>query len=515
MSERVLTVLLVDDEKIDRDAYREMISRRLPYLRVIGEVDNGLNAIKECLEKKPDIVLMDIRMPNMNGLEAIRLMRAEGLDISYVIISALDYFDHAKEAIELGVLGFMVKPVSEVDLIREMQRISMIVERKKTRLIDQLNTLNYKPITREQSMEDLYFVIRAGLPGMVQSVQNIYGINAEDGIVAIMETEGTSSDAITSWMRRRCRLITNILWDGSRIAVVLLQMCDLETLKNSLLPLCSEIQLRFQTKLRFYIGTPYVSLREIYRSFMQAVSMMDACGSVCIYNPEEDYQKKYPYPFDCELKLIEALRNGDPQKSIDLFALMLRDVEQNFTKGSFERLKFLMFDLFIALGRQEIHFENRKATTPMEFSDYRALTDKNQLVEYFQMYIRMLCHYSESIEVPERIRPILDYIYSNYNRDIPLSLLARRFFYSQGYLGRVIKESVGLGYSDLITQLRLDHAVHLLESTNISINEISMHVGYKDANYFSKVFKKAYGMTPQLYRSHAREMVLPGNQGDH
>ena len=193
MYEHELSVFIVDDEKLDRDAYRLMLSKGLPWLRVIGEAENGLEAARFCCEQTPDIVLMDIHMPKINGLEAIRMLRAEGSDISFVIISAYDYFEHAKEALELGVLGFMVKPVSETDLIREMHRISAIVEKKKTRLISQLNLLGDTGMP-DQPAYELFYSIRAGLPDMIRTLQKVNGISSESGTIAIVEADAPVPD---------------------------------------------------------------------------------------------------------------------------------------------------------------------------------------------------------------------------------------------------------------------------------------------------------------------------------
>lgn len=500
MTRHEMSVLIVDDEKLDRDAYRLMLSRGLPWLRVIGEVENGLDAVRFCCERTPDIVLMDIRMPKLSGLEAIRLLRAERSDINFVIISAYDYFEHAKEALDLGVLGFMVKPVSEMDLIREMYRVCAQVEKKKQRLIDRLNTLGGACMP-DQPMDELFYAIRAGLPDMIRSLQKMHGISAESGIITIVETDADASEDVLPWLCRRCQAISCVLWRSRRLFVLMLQSTDMEKLYDTLRSLCSEAQLRFQLRLRIRIGAPYASLRGTCHSYMQAVTLMDSREDLCCY--DMDARRKYPYPFDNELRLIEALQRQDLQRSFEILAMIQSEVDSSFAHGNFERQKLVMFDLFVTLNRQELRTGMGNNSQLLDLSSYMRIFGGEELNAYFRDCLNLLVSRSATVKVPDRIRPILDYIYANYNRDVPLSALSARFFFSQGYLGRILKETTGLSYIEFVTQLRIKHAMQLLKDSSRSIAEISEEVGYKDSNYFSKVFKKANGKTPQAYRSEA------------
>ena len=500
MTEHELSVLIVDDEKLDRDAYRLMLSRGLPWLRVIGEVENGLDAVRFCCEHTPDIVLMDIHMPKLSGLEAIRLLRAEGSDISFVIISAYDYFEHAKEALDLGVLGFMVKPVSETELIREMHRVCTLVEKKKHRLIDRLNTLGSVGMP-DQPVDELFYAIRAGSPDMIRTLQKMHGISAETGMIAIVETDMDTQNEVLPWLCRRCRGISRVLWHGQRLFVLMLKGLDAEPIQGIFHGLCSEAQLRFQLHMRIRIGPPYASLREICHSYMQAVALMDSHEDVCCC--DADVRRKYPYPFDSEIRLLEALQGQDLQRALEVLMMIQSEVDTNFAHGSFERQKLVMFDLFVTLNHQEPRAGLENDSELLELSSYMCIHGKEELNAYFRECLNLLVDRQSIVKVPNRIRPILDYIYANYNRDVPLSVLSARFFFSQGYLGRILRETTGLSYIEFVTHLRMEHAMQLLKDSSRSIAEISAEVGYKDSNYFSKVFKKANGKTPQAYRGEA------------
>lgn len=501
MADRRLSVLIVDDEKIDRDAYRLMIARCMPALKVVGEAQNGMEAVRFCCEYKPDIVLMDIQMPNLNGMETIRLLRAEGLNLNFVIISAYDYFEYAKEALDLGVLGFLVKPVSEEELVREMENICAIVFERKKRLMTQLDTLKctLPSFSRKDILENLYYAIRSNASGAVRTFGELSGCKIGRGILAVLRIEGNVPDSFAPWLQRRGMHIQEILWQEGSLMVLMLDEAEANVLTEAFRRLCSEAQLRFQGKLYFYAGENYASAREMGRSLSQAVTLMGTRQSICIFDPVIDAERKYPYPYDRELNLLDAIQHKDVQRCVDTLMGIILEVEI-WAEGDFDLSKLVLYDLFLALNRQEPH-ANQDVASMLDRGHYAAIRDIDALHEYFLHCVRCLVGYVDAEENGmEKIRPILDYIRCNYNRDISLSSVANRFFFSQGHLSRIIRDTLGLSYTEYVTQLRIERAIKLLRNTNEPISEIGTAVGYKDANYFSKVFKKATGQTPQSFR---------------
>lgn len=501
MANNRLSVLIVDDEKIDRDAYRLMLARCMPGLEVIGEAQNGMEAVRFCCEHRPDIVLMDIQMPNLSGMDAIKLLRSEGINLNFVIISAYDYFEYAKEALDLGVLGFLVKPVSESELTREMERICAVVFDRKKRLIAQLDTLKgaMPNFSRNDLLENMYYAVRSNASGAIRTFAELCGCKTAEGMLAVLRVEGEIPESFIPWLQRRGIHIQEILWHEGALLVLMLDKDTQEALCEEFQRLRSEAQLRFQLKLGFFVGGCYASPREMGRSFTQAVSLMPSGRSVCLFESKENAERKYPYPYDRELRLLDAIQHRDDSRCVETLMGILADLT-NWASGDFDLLKLVLYDLLLALNRLEPQGDP-EVSRMLDRSQYAAIRDVDALYDYFLRCIRCLAGGADAEENGmEKIRPILDYIRSNYNRDIPLSGVANRFYFSQGHLSRIIKETTGLSYTEYVTRLRMERAMKLLRTTRVSIGEISVEVGYKDANYFSKVFKKATGQTPQSFR---------------
>lgn len=503
MAKNSFSVLIVDDEKIDRDAYRLMLSRCMPSLRVIGEAENGMQAVRFSCEHKPDLILMDIEMPTLSGIEAIRLLRAEQLSINFVIISAYDHFEYAKEALDLGVLGFLVKPVSEAELTREMERVVAILSEKQNRLIAQMDVLESgRPtLSKVALLDSLFYAIRANVPSTVHTLADLYGRDISSGVVVIALAEEDVPEAFISWLQKGKVPSATLLWHEGPMLTFLWNSNAESDLLDSLEYLYAEIRSYFRVCMHFFAGGKYASLRDINRSFMQAVSLMDSDNVIRVYDPIADAHRKYPYPFDRELSLLENLQHGNRERCTQLLADMIEEVDASCARGNFEKLKFVMYELLMTLNRQEFRSAQAgDAAKLLERNRYSEISDGLSLKAYFLAGIDALIGSDGQQAGSEKMRPILDYIRSHYNRDIPLSSLARRFYFSQGYLGRLLREITGLSYTEIVTRLRIERAAELLLNTQNSIGEISAEVGYKDANYFTKVFKKVTGRTPQNYR---------------
>ncbi|MEF9972385.1 MAG: response regulator [Clostridia bacterium] len=515
------TVLIADDEKIDRDAYKMMIARGVPQLSVVGEVDNGIDAVRCCCESKPDIVLMDISMPGLNGMEAIRVLRREHIGTSVVIISAYDYFEHAREALSLGVLGFLVKPVSELELKAEMERVIGILADNRQRMLNNINEIQQTSGTKRADSElqdSLMQALRSGDGMLFQSLTKILDQDLSSGIAVIARIRSTG-DAETFFSQLQKRYKNHISFvsrQAQGMYVFLLCEESIQAAKAFLLRLRQTAD-RYGIDVCFGVGLPYDSASEAGVSLAQAVAAFDAVETISVFDPNGNNTKRL-YPIDREIRLISCLQNREEDKSHQILDDIFQDVRGNSPANCFPITKFLMKKLFLSLNRIErgsgTETSKSKLDVEAEQCAFDALTDEASLWKYFSGRVDRLLGAAEAgqdLSGRAKTQPILEFIRENYSRDIPLSQLSQKFYFSQGYLGRLIKETTSLSYTELVMNLRLDKAKTLLRETLLNISEIGDEVGYKDANYFTKVFKKATGLTPQKYRS----TTMDGNDKTH
>ena len=127
------TLLIADDEQLERQALRFIIEKKCPDVRVIGETGDGNSAVSIAVREKPDIVLMDIRMPELNGLEAARAIRTMLPHTAIIILTAFDEFSYAKEALSSGAVEYLLKPLHPNDLLQTLEAVVAKVGERKRR----------------------------------------------------------------------------------------------------------------------------------------------------------------------------------------------------------------------------------------------------------------------------------------------------------------------------------------------------------------------------------------------
>ena len=127
----MIKVMVVDDEAIEREALTKIIERGIEDVQVVGQADNGIHAIQLARELEPDLILMDIQMPGLNGLEAIQQIQAQQPQIKYVIVTAYDTFDYARQALKLGVKDYLLKPSKTQEIVDMLQKVVHKIEQEK------------------------------------------------------------------------------------------------------------------------------------------------------------------------------------------------------------------------------------------------------------------------------------------------------------------------------------------------------------------------------------------------
>lgn len=356
-------ILVVDDEPLERKAMRRVITEQVKELRLIGEAANGEEALKITAEEKPDIILMDIKMPKVDGLEATKKIINLYQEIKIIIITAYNEFNYAQQAIKYGAVDYLLKPV--------------------------------KP----------------------------------DKIVEVLR-----------------KLITEI---------------EEERLYNQLLSHC--------------------------------------------YNDSEESIQFHQEFFDREKKLYELVKQGDIQEVenfIDRSLSLIREKKDY----SFVKLKIRIIEFLVSLSRtinqeaeinichfyfEELLSEAAELNTVLQFIDWV----KDKLKEVIK---KIEAAYDEIDN--DIIKRAINYIQNNFDQDLSLEEIAEVVHLNPSYLSHIFKEETGSGFSDYLTEIRLDKAQVLLKNSNQNITTIANQVGYKNANYFSQVFKKKFSLTPTEYR---------------
>lgn len=521
-----MRILLADDEQIVLDGLTRIIAQYDPAFRV-QTAKTGREAIQVAEAFHPDLVFMDIKMPGIGGLEALEEIHRQFPQTILVILSAYEQFEFARTAIRLQVLDYMVKPITKDRLIDVLKRAqSLLDERQAERShILELREKYQKLIPFFE--HDLIFRIIAGMDPEESLAFYRDLLHLPDGLYTFMllqlQCQGEDSGD-DPW--------------GSEYQI-----------HQHLLHLSEAIRLKFSALTGPVSTNPLAFLlplkeKDEYQARLESVALAD---SILRMVPPElnaaiGIGKAYAFPTGISRSYQEALmalgrrQLGAIRHFMDLFGVDEPDWELQFNEvetqilqaveqGQTDSIRELLPHKLLALAHlfpdelQRIHrrcreleiLALRQARQHGYRSDHDAIDPPEITKESFQQaYLPhlqgLLCTWARFIREnkTERLNTIVSsaksYIDQAYaNEGLNLEEVARQVCVTPYYLSRLFHAEMGMTFTDYLTKTRLEKAVELLQS-GVSVKEICYQVGYADPNYFSRLFRKVFGVPPTEYR---------------
>lgn len=527
-------VLIADDESIVIDALKFIINSNYENECVIETANTGRKVIEQAEYFRPDIVFMDIQMPGINGIEAMREIRKSNDNIIFIVVSAFVKFDYAKDAIDIGVLEYINKPINKNEIVETLKKAMEKVDQTKSKRSEDLankekleivtpiieNGFIYSLIYQNNNSEDL------------NNYKTLLGIEEEAGyIMSLQFGDANERESMKNPIGSSVRLQK----EYSRIKAVIksfFRCCVGAMMGNMILifvPMAvsgqdDEYEMRvsiidnarkmtrelgnvFDARFRVGIGSIHEldNLVESYNEAMRSLSYNSSDSVVhvkdmpILCNFDEDY------PINTERTLFKCIEEGNVNKSTyyakEFFDWMLDKHRENIMDVKLKVLEFVLRaeNIGFESGGMVYHFNMRS-----EYLDtINSIVAYDQLYEWFLVKINNVCHNistkkeESSVDI---IRNAKEYIESNYSKDLILDDVSKEFQISPYYFSKLFKKRTGNTFIEYLTMIRIEKAKQLLRNTTKSMKEICMEIGYSDANYFSRTFKKNVGVTPSEYK---------------
>ncbi|MCR5197047.1 MAG: response regulator [Pseudobutyrivibrio sp.] len=523
-------VLLADDEGIVIDSLKFIIEKEFGSQCDIRIAKTGRQVIEVAEEFQPDIAFMDIQMPGINGIEAMREIRKTNNHIVFIVMTAYDKFDYAKEAISLGVLDYLNKPVSRESIIDILKKAMNQLDKERTKRSNDLKVREkletVVPIIENGLIQDLLF--KEFFKEDIDNYKTLLGIDSEYGYMASMvfgrELVGnymTSAVAVSIQAQKAYREIHTITEDyikGIMGAVMsnkipILIPTDSSTLSynernevvESARALCRKLSDRFDMDFRIGFGS-VKPLNRMSESYEEANAVLISTTSHVAHVDDMPVACQYEenYPMELEKRLFDEISLGNVNESVALAQTFFEWMEENYANDTDSiRLKCLEFVLWAE------HLSYEKTGRMYEFksrANYLSiLLNLSSLTEIKLWFVDKIKessmwvsnkHEEQSMSAVNKAKQYID---ENYMKELTLDDVSRVVNISSYYFSKVFKEETGENFIDYLTKLRIEAAKKLLKTTNKSMKEISAEVGYTDPNYFSRNFKKYTGKTPTDY----------------
>lgn len=536
-----IKVFLVEDEMVIRRGIKNSIDWEKEGYIFCGEASDGELAYPMIIKEKPDILITDIRMPFMDGLELCKLVKKELPNIKILILSGYDEFDYAKEAIRLGVTEYLLKPISSGKLLEALNGVSESIRREKE---DKDLVRKYMEEMRENTEHEkqkFFEQMIAGNLSMADALETgkKYEMNLSAGMYNLLlfrftlGEENRKSGELLGEAEYAIEKLTERLeyvfefQRGVEGWAFLLMADNEEQMSERVKELSKDLEeiMKNYSTIAYFggIGQPVARLRELEESFREAERALAARFTMELNRiiSVEDIRMAQNVDTldDIEITnfgeiektrtMLEKFLNNGAEDEIDEFVdVYINELSEENLKSVLMR-QYIIMDAYIVMMSFCEKFEGIEGEMQAQSEELKNSMKTIQTLEEIKNYIRMLLkkiigvrdtisgrRYSDIIEIAK------DQIRKTYMSDeISLNTIAAEVGMSPSYFSSIFSKEMGKTFVEYLTEIRMDRAKELLMCSSMKTSEIGYEVGYKDPHYFSYIFKKTQNCTPKEFRA--------------
>lgn len=540
-----IKVFLVEDEMVIRRGIKNSIDWEKEGYIFCGEASDGELAYPMIIKEKPDILITDIRMPFMDGLELCKLVKKELPNIKILILSGYDEFDYAKEAIRLGVTEYLLKPISSGKLLEALNGVSESIRREKE---DKDLVRKYMEEMRENTEHEkqkFFEQMIAGNLSMADALETgkKYEMSLSAGMYNLLlfrftlGEENRKSGELLGEAEYAIEKLTERLeyvfefQRGVEGWAFLLMADNEEQMSERVKELSKDLEeiMKNYSTIAYFggIGQPVARLRELEESFREAeralaarftmelnrIISVDDIRMAQNVDTLDDIEITSFGEIEKTRTMLEKFLNNGVEDELDEFVdVYINELPEENLKSVLMR-QYIIMDAYIVMMSFCEKIEGIEGEMQAQSEELKNSMKTIQTVEEIKNYIRMLLkkiigvrdtisgrRYSDIIEIAK------DQIRKTYMSDeISLNTVAAEVGMSPSYFSSIFSKEMGKTFVEYLTEIRMDRAKELLMCSSMKTSEIGYEVGYKDPHYFSYIFKKTQNCTPKEFRARGKE----------
>lgn len=508
-----LNVLIADDEQIVLEGLKQIIDWEANGFSICGTAVNGQDTLNKILLMKPDLVLLDIRMPKMTGIEVVKTALESGFTGKFIILSGLSDFKLAQAAMRYGVDFYLTKPIDEEELAQSVSAVRHLIEneRKASRSYSQ-----YRNKAKERILKEILL-----------NTCDYHTLDLSD-----LHLDARTYQVVTYGNYNQDTL--HPVWNFSELIRVTSQdshtydILEIEQRKVILLKGDFAIS-RFQNLLNHYHnkpqkGSPLDAVfltygRQIFRVQDIYLSYQDVCqlegrrffcirGQHVIGYDELHLPHSFAHLFTQDLapQYAESFSNYIQSYNPTLIADTLNGLSDYLARCTAEisDIKHFLIDIYILVKQKIIQIFPQTDLPFLANTSVMILIEEKyylyEIIEFLKEQFEMWMHFVGYASGENVLDEVLHYIQHNYQKNLKLETLAQLFGYNSSYLGRLFTKKLNVNFNAYLDQVRIAKAKELLDDGSLKVYEIAERVGYNNVDYFHRKFKKYEGTSPAEYR---------------
>lgn len=511
-------LLIVDDEEWIVEGLKMQLPWEEMGIQLTRTAASGLEALEILKEEEPSIVLTDIRMPDMDGLNLAKHIYERGLACETIIISGYADFDYARQAIAYGVSAYLMKPVIREELKKAVQESLVRIQGNRARRY-QLEQL----WEAEKNLELTQYYLQENqrtddLTEDKEYLTAVFGVTRLEHKDESQEQEADRFLRLAReipWSDNQCIFFNNRFNPNQYILIVDMgKSYGHQAVYNQLNRYFRMLQKRVSCEMELEgiigVSEPYHNVNQTFKAYLQAKFVAENLeGSIeCRIVTAKEFDSIYS---DVKVnheeiqKLLIAVEAGDWKQVERLYG----DFEQGWVHDSngLIHMRMSIQEMIISLSKLLKRYGCSMYELGCEYADiFRQIwqiDSCDKLREFSIILIEAAMERIEAVKYQGKesiIRKIQKYVDEHYMEPLNQNEIAKRFYINTAYFSRAFKKEMKVNFTDYVKKLRLEQAAVFLLSTNMKVQEIANRVGYDNPNYFIKKFQEMYEVSPKKYR---------------
>lgn len=540
----MIRVLIVDDEPLICEFIRDMIDWEQRGMECVGFADDGLSALKKAKQHMPELVITDIRMPGLTGIELMRKIKEISPQCNFIVISGYQDFSYIKLAVDLGAVSYILKPIDQSELEATLDKIQNSIESRE--MHEDYNKKRDENVRLRQQLESgksrlgVQMLEKAlkGEQALTQSLEELnetYAWALREGAFYVLVAVADHLDVADDEIMRSKALdgLSTLLTSALDDVPLFLQECEIGDDRAYLLNAAPAHWGQIEPKIR-----EAAARQDPARCSIVCTFGVDQGGTSDLGELAEAYSKGKSA---CMRRITEGAgglilahaakkHSGSGIHSLglmnDKWKAKFRTCLDLKDAGQASELLAALFDKLFAMERVEPNWYYELFESSMQFvssvlsQDYPDILREIGFAELAEQALRSVgtmpglkfratsiltttlakCEKSKIINEHKFISLAKAFVAEHYMEKITVSNIAGMLHINPDYFSTLFKKNQGIGFVEYLTEYRIDLARNLLKQKDVTVNEAAALAGYDDAKYFSKTFKKVVGASPKDYR---------------
>lgn len=535
-----MRLLIAEDELWLRKRLVSTIDWSSYGISEVYEAEDGGEALEIALKEKPDIVITDIRMPELSGIDLMKKLNENSIFSKMIVVSGYDDFEYAQGALRMGAINYLLKPVDEEELLDSVKRCveELKKEKNKETVFDKQSAASemlmehiYEDLifeTSEKRTEELLQKLSRKEIGFPFQSAAVVNMQVREHTFFVNDKVKSDMWSVYQWLRRNlqedCYECQYLYMRGSQIVLLLfgddLEAKFMERVENWVQLILEALQKKLNISLFMAAGGVTDDFSGIHRSYEMAQKKIKEKRAeekriLALRNQETEQELNTRFDdvygeYDFKL-LIKEIRNGDSEKAQTELQAILQSSSRRLQSADMMKLQLFYMNFInriagACLPECEAYADElamQCMTVMRELICIGSDTIVTEMWDCLRKFVEKLVEvYQENNGKRKHwmIDQVLQYVEENYNTALSTRDIAGRFFMNTSYFSKLFHEQMGCTFSNYLINVRVEKAKMMLTQTNMKLYDIAEAVGYTNVQYFSTIFKEKEGLTPSAFR---------------